>query len=397
VPSLPPAAPSRALALACVLLFGSMLNLTLVVAGLKELIVDELGGTVADAALFFTIEMAAYVLFGPIWGVLSDRSGRRRPFVVGGLAASGLLYFSFLAAGSIGTLLLLRFLQGAAAIAGWSTAMARVFDEGGESERPRRAGLAGAAIILGVGSGAPVGGWLSHAHGARAPLVVAGACFLLLALFALGLAEARERAARPSPRAILRALAARPRLLVPGALYLLERFTVGLFVVVFPLHLAELAGAGPATRGRYLALYLFPFAVGQLGTFRLVRRFGALPTLLVGAFAYGAALTLVGRLPAPALAGWMVVLGLLAAVIFPPTLALTAEWSTPETRASALGAFNLAGSLGFALGPVAGAAAARILGGYAAAFDLAGGVLVAGAAGVALFVRRFAERPAAPG
>ena len=39
-----------------------MLNLTLVV--------DELGGTVADAALFFTVEMVAYLLFAPLWGCL---------------------------------------------------------------------------------------------------------------------------------------------------------------------------------------------------------------------------------------------------------------------------------------------------------------------------------------
>ena len=53
----------RAALLPCALLFGAMLNLTLVVPGLKELVVDELGGDVADAALFFTVEMAAYLLF----------------------------------------------------------------------------------------------------------------------------------------------------------------------------------------------------------------------------------------------------------------------------------------------------------------------------------------------
>ena len=37
--------------LACFLLFGAMFNLTLVVAGLKEFIIDELGGTVTDATL----------------------------------------------------------------------------------------------------------------------------------------------------------------------------------------------------------------------------------------------------------------------------------------------------------------------------------------------------------
>lgn len=377
----------RSLLLPGALLFGSMLNLTLVVAGLKELVVDRLGGTVGQAALFFTVEMAAYALFGPLWGIASDRSGRRRPFVVGGFAASGALYLAMPAVASIPWLLALRFLQGGAAIAGWSTTMAIVFDGSDAANRPRRAGMAGAAIILGVGAGAPLGGWLSHAAGVEAPLVAAGVCFLVLAAAALGLAEPARRERRPQPRELIAALAARPRLLLPGGLYFVERFSVGLFVVLFPLHLAELGGADPALRGRYLALFLFPFAAGQLGSHRLTRRFGALPTLATGAVLYGAAYAAIGALGAGALLGWMVVLGLLAAVIFPPTLALVAEWSTDATRASAMAAFNFAGSAGFALGPVAGAGVLG-LAGYPAAFATAGALAVAAGALVALLGRR---------
>jgi MFS family permease len=68
----------------------------------------------------------------------------------------------------------------------------------------------------------------------------------------------------------------------------------------------------------------------------------------------------------------------LAALIFPPTLALTAEWTAPETRASALAGFNVAGSLGFALGPIAGAWAHEVSG-FTAAFDLAAAAAFAGA------------------
>jgi MFS family permease len=360
-----------------------MLNLTLVVAGLKELVVERLGGTVTEAALFFTVEMTAYLVFGPVWGLLSDRLGRRRPFVVAGFAASGLLYLSFLTVESIPVLLALRFLQGGAAIAGWSTAMAIVFDGSTELERPRRAGAAGAAMILGVGTGAPIGGLLTHALGPRAPLAGAGILFLVLAAAALALAEPARRGTRIGFRQIGSALAARPRLLLPAGLYFVERFTVGLFVVVFPVFLAASAGADPAARGRYLAFFLFPFAFGQLGTYRLTRRFGPLPPLAIGTIAYGLAFAAIARVPDGLLVGWMAVLGLLAAVMFPPTLALTAEWSTPETRASAMAAFNVAGSAGFALGPIAGARAAEAAG-FGAAFELGGGIAVAGAITVAL-------------
>ena len=90
----------------------------------------------------------------------------------------------------------------------------------------------------------------------------------------------------------------------------------------------------------------------------------------------------------------LVALGALAALIFPPTLALTAEWTAPESRASALAGFNVAGSLGFALGPVAGAWACKVSG-FTAAFDLAAVAALAGAlvAIVALVVR--SRRPKA--
>ena len=49
----------------------------------------------------------------------------------------------------------------------------------------------------------------------------------------------------------------------------------------------------------------------------------------------------------------MIGLGLFAAVMFPPAILLTSQLSDPGTRGSAMGGFNLAGSLGFARGAAA--------------------------------------------
>src|SRR5215475_10117749 len=86
---------SPSVVLPCALLFLSMLNLTLIVAGLKELVIGELGGTAQDASLFFSIEMAAYIVFAPVWGLLSDRSGRRRALVVLGFLGCAPLYAAY--------------------------------------------------------------------------------------------------------------------------------------------------------------------------------------------------------------------------------------------------------------------------------------------------------------
>jgi MFS transporter, DHA1 family, tetracycline resistance protein len=391
-PRAPRAALPPAIALPCVCLFFAMLNLTLVVPGLKELVVDELGGSVADTALFFTVEMVAYLLFAPLWGALSDRIGRRRPFIVLGFLASGLVYLAYLWIDSIPVLLGLRFLQGGASIAGWSTTMALLFDGADERTRPRLAGLAGASLILGVGLGAPIGGFIASRFGPRAPLATAGALFLALAVLALAMRSPDATHRRPTLGEIGRALLERPRLLLPWSLYAVERFTVGLFVVVFPLFLIDQTGADPAERGRALAWFLLPFAFFQLGTYRLAHRFGPLALLAAGTAGYGAAFLALGRIDADIMTPLLALLGALAAVIFPPTLALSAEWSAPETRASALAGFNVAGSLGFALGPVVGAWAHRNAG-FTAAFDIAAAVaLVAAlAAAIALFARRRGE------
>ena len=101
--------------------------------------------------------------------------------------------------------------------------------------------------------------------------------------------------------------------------------------------------------------FLLPFALFQLGTYRLARRFGPMALLAAGTAGYALGFAALGRSGPGFLSLILVLLGAFAAVIFPPTLSLTAEWTAPEARASALAGFNVAGSLGFALGPVAGA------------------------------------------
>jgi MFS family permease len=391
VPS-PATAPGfrRGVLLPCLLLLGAMFNLTLPVAGLKELILDELGGTVTDAALFLTVEMAAYLLFAPLWGVLSDRVARRRPFVVVGFAGSAAAYFAYLGVQSVDALLALRFVQGAFSVMGWSTAMALVADHAEEPRRGRTMGLLGASLILGVGLGAPVGGYVTRHLGARAPLEWAGWLFLALAVASLALPESRG-GGRHAPRLaeILDALRRRPRLLLPWTFHLVDRLTVGCFIVVFPLYLASLGAGDAAHRGRYLGLFLLPFALLQAWTGRLSERTGAAPPLVWGTLGYGLVLTFVGLADLLLLWPAMVALGVLAAFMFPPTLTLTAQLADPRARASAMGGFNFAGSLGFALGPLLGAWA-QGRGGFTAAFAVAGALEIALALGGAILLRRWA-------
>lgn len=360
----------------CAFLFVSMLNLTLIVAGLKELIMDELGGREEHVSLFFSIEMIAYIIFAPLWGMASDRLGRRRPFIVLGFLMSAVIYASYSQVTSISLLLALRFVQGAFSVMGWSILMAMVLDQPDERRRGRYMGLMGASLILGVSMGAPLGGYFSRSYGPFAPLEAAAVLFFVLALGSLGLAGSSDKRHQVSLQEIAASLRDRPRLLVPALFYLVDRYAVGFIVVLFPLYLDQVLGVSdPAHKGQLLGYFLVPFAFLQVPCGWLTERIGPWKPLLVGSLLYGLALCTVGYSDLYSLKWVMLLLGVLAAIMFPPAITLTAQLSDPRTRGSAMGGFNLAGSVGFAIGPIAGVWAYKAYG-FGFAFVLAGGLEV---------------------
>jgi MFS family permease len=375
----------------CLFLMVAMFNLTLVVAGLKEFIIEDLGGTVSHATLFFSVETLAYLIFAPLWGLASDRAGVRKPFIVIGFLGSGLLYAGFGVVADVTWLLVLRFVQGGFSVMGWSILMASVLDRAEGPTRGRIMGLMGASLILGVSLGAPAGGYVTRAWGPRAPVLVAAALFGLLALGALLLPSRPARASPTRLAGVLAALRGQPRLVLPMLFHFVDRFTVGFFVVVFPLYVDSLGATDPAVRGRYLAQFLLPFALLQYFSGRLTERVGPYGPLILGSAAYGGVLCLVGFSDLGLLWPVMIVLGVLAAVMFPPAITLTALYSTPQTRGTAMGAFNLAGSLGFAIGPLAGGWLHRH-GGYQAAFLFSGVLEIAVSLAAAVVVARWAAR-----
>ncbi len=359
-----------------------MLDLTLPVAGLKELVVGELRGGIGSIGLFFSIEMLAYLVAGPVWGALSDRLGRRRIFLVVGFAGSSVLSSLYLLTETVPQLLILRFFQGAFSVMGWSTALTVVADSTNSENRSRAMGFAGAAIIFGVGCGAPLGGWLAGAFGPRLPLAVASAIFGLLAVVSLGVPEPIHREDRQTVREILQTLRQRPQLLAPWSVYFWVRAAVGMLVILVPLFAEASSGATAQERGELLGMYLLPFALLQPFTYRLTDRIGARNAMLLGLVLFGAGLGLLPFWVGPALGFWMVLLGASSAVLFPPTLALTVRWTPARSRATGIAGFNLAGSLGFGLGPL-GAVPLLELVGFPGAFALLGLSSVALAAGLA--------------
>ena len=139
----------------------------------------------------------------------------------------------------------------------------------------------------------------------------------------------------------------------------------------FPLHLVHAFGFGGAERGMYQALLLFPFILLQYPFGKLSDKIGRILPLVIGSFFYGLEMCLVGFVGKTALIALMLGCGVFAAMMFPSSIALAGDISPLNKRGTAIGGFNVFGSLGF----IAGFSAAGILSdiyGYCTSFILGG-------------------------
>jgi MFS family permease len=357
------------------LVFLLMLPVTLPVPVLRGLVLERYDVSETQASLFMSVNMLGALLTAPLVGLLADRFGRRRRLATAALLLDSALMYWLAHASSFAELMAVRAVEGAAHIAALSLVLALCADNAGP-HRGRVMGMLGAGLTLGVATGAALGGVLGREHPVAA---LHGACLLLLAA-AISAWSSLPRdtgaAGRPGLRAIATAVLAHRRLLVPLGFALIDRFTVGFFTTGFPLLLAGVHEVPPRTIGMLLAAFLYPFALLSYPFGRLAERRSRVRLMATGSLLYGAGAMLVGVLEP----GWLWVLmpclGAASAVMFVPTMLLTIELAPAETRATALAAFNAAGSLGLMLGP---AACGAIVGlgatpeaGYGLAFGAAG-------------------------
>ncbi|MFB6120804.1 MAG: MFS transporter [Halobacteriaceae archaeon] len=373
----------RARVLLAGVVFAVLLAQVLLYPGIDLLLPMLAPGAAESASMWFlAAEFAAFVVFAPVWGALSDRTGRRLPFVVVGAlgAAAG---YALLAAvprfggASLAVVLALRVAQGAATIGAFSLAMTMLVDlDGGHG---RNMGAAGIAIGLGTAMGAPLGGQLYEVD-PIAPLYAASA---LLFVVGLGAAFVGDRAPAPGERRIAAALATvrdTPTLLIPFAFGFIDRLTAGFFAYVGRDYFREAFALSPGDTGLMLALFFAPFALFQYPFGVLSDRVGRTGPIVAGSALYGVAVVAVGFAPTVALAGaGMVLVGVIGALMAPATMALVSDLAGGDERGVAIAGFNAVGSVGFLAGIVVGGTVAAAAG-FDAAFLVAGGVEIALAA-----------------
>jgi MFS family permease len=133
----------------------------------------------------------------------------------------------------------------------------------------------------------------------------------------------------------------------------MDRFVIGVFVTTFTLFLADVHNATASQRGMLMALFLVPFALLCWPAGKLADRIGWYRPLVISNVLFGLVFAMYGRVPMSALPAMMVLSGVLSALMFAPNLMLTGEVAR-RAGDGIFGAFQIAGSVGFLIGPALG-------------------------------------------
>ncbi len=318
--------------------------------------IEALGGRGGEMGMLVALSALTELLFGPLWGQISDRIGRKRVLMIGvfGYGVS-LLLMGF--ASRLWMLFAARGLSGLLTAATMPSAMAYIGDTTEEEDRGGGIGWLGSAAGLGIILGPGVGGWLGQDSLSLPFFVGAGLAWTALLLVGFLLPETlpAPESERSDREVRIRRLwdALFSPLGLPLLLLFLVSFGLANFEAVFGLYAAQRFGFGPERVGTVLVVVGLVTTLGKGAlTGPLTRRWGE-ETVIKASMVAGAAGYLV------LLAAFDYVTVLLATGVFilsktvlrPALLALISR-RADVGQGAAMGLGNTFLSLGRVVGPL---------------------------------------------
>jgi MFS family permease len=294
-------------------------------------------------------------LFGPIWGHLSDRFGRKRILLLTVIGTS-IGYALVGIANSLTALLLSRSISGIFS-ANLSAAQAMVSESTQGEARARALGLVGAALGMGFLLGPPLGGALSH-WGYSAPLYFAAALALINALFiwkkVQGFGPKENAQKRVGFLHSLRIVSAAPTSLLAIGLYFFFTLALTQMEVSFALSLEKRFGIDALGTGLLMTAMGITMAIMQMRGVRWARaRWNQSLCIAAGLGFFGVGLAFMGVAPALTWVGVGILLAAVGQSLLQPNLSAAAsDQLPPENHGLAYGAYQSAGSLARIVGPL---------------------------------------------
>ncbi len=306
-----------------------------------------------------------FAIFTPIWGVLGDRYGRR-PMLLRAMCGTCVMLFLMGLAGTPSQLLILRAIQGC--VTGTPAAAAALLATGSPKHRLAYAlGLQQTALFVGSSLGPMFGGLIADTYTYRSTFVVSSALVLIAMVpvlvlvrepeeTAANVVQARQQSALGGFRRLLRS----PTMVILIATSLAVNLTFGLLGPVMPLFIQSLVADQDrlaTTAGTVTGISAIAAAVSALVVGRMSDRIGN-RRALIGCSLGGAVLYIPQALARSVwqLGGALTLQGLFRGGIGPNISAMVVQSTPKEQAGSALGLSSSAGSVGFAVGPLLGAA-----------------------------------------
>jgi len=320
--------------------------------------IERFGGGGKELGLLVAVAALTELIFGPVWGSLSDRVGRK-PILMLGMMGYGLSSLLFGLATQLWMLYAARALSGVLSAATASTAMAYIGDSTSDEDRGGGMGILGAAGGLGLILGPGFGGWLGGVSLATPFFAATGLSLVTMLLILFLLPESLPQPARQRTNSKIKMIRLSElwgTLSSPIGILLfmafLSSFGLANFEAVFGLYALEKFSYGPERVGMILAVVGLVSAAGKVFTGALTGRWGDVAviktSLLTGSIGF-LVLLLANTYPTILLATGFFVLS--KTFLRPSVLSLTSQRATIG-QGAAMGLSNSFMSLGRIVGPL---------------------------------------------
>ncbi|MCM3340861.1 MFS transporter [Paenibacillus sp. MER TA 81-3] len=305
--------------------------------------------------ILFGSYAAALFLTTPIFGRITDRLGRRKTIILGLIcmvAATLLFVFSQ----TTMTLILARFIQGLAAAASWTAALALLADLFPGPMRGAVMGIAMTGISSGSLLGAPIGGWLFEVGDHHTPFWFAMGLTTLISILVFVLLREPKRMDRSKEGGTFSLLRHRTVLFI-ACVILLAETTLTMLEPLLPVYVTERFQLSPLTLGLLFGAMTLCYGLIAPISGSLAVRYNPFRLMLFGLAGLAITLPLIvmaSTVPLMMLAGCLI--GAAVGFTLSPTLPTLGSIVDKDDAGGDYGAayalFNMIHAVGMMLGPV---------------------------------------------
>ena len=230
--------------------------------------IENMGAGGSELGLLIATSAFLEFIFGPFWGSVSDRIGRR-PVLSIGMVGYALSTFLFGISTQLWMLFASRALSGILSSATVTSALAYISDNTSEKERGGGMGKLGAAMALGLMLGPGVGGWLGSESLSLPFFIATGMAIASLLLIIILLPESLSEEKR-APAGNLKTIRVKDLWSalsgpIGFSLFMVMLFSFALtnFESVFGLYALEKFGFGPGQVGAILTVIAVVSTIGK--------------------------------------------------------------------------------------------------------------------------------------